>query len=134
MNSALPVKLRVEIINEKIDSLKEDFANFIKDKSFPLEERWSVFLKANNALSNFEPFIQHLDTVETLGFHDNGARGDVTAECVIDRFINYYELEREQDGDYSARTDAEWKMIEEKANTIKEELLEKNLKGWLIDW
>ena len=33
MNSALPVKLRVEIINEKIDSLKEDFANFIKDKS-----------------------------------------------------------------------------------------------------
>ena len=47
----LPVKIRVQIINEKIENLKADFAEFIKDQSRPLSERWDVFVSANDMLS-----------------------------------------------------------------------------------
>lgn len=134
MSTELSVLIRVQIINEKIHALKQDFERYIADKSFPLEERWNVFLEASTDLSNNECYIQHLDSVDTVQFHDNGARGQVTAEGVIEMFMGNYELDRESEGDYSPRTEAEWAVIKEKAIPVKEELLARNLKSWLIDW
>ena len=130
----LPVPIRVQIINEKIHALKQEFESFIADKSRPLSERWDVFVSATTDLSNNKCYIQHLDSIDTVQFHDNGARGQVTAESLIEMFIEDYEFEREADGDWSPRTEDEEKIVNKAADLVKEELLAKNLKSWLIDW
>jgi hypothetical protein len=54
------IKDRVNLLNNEIDFLKPAFEAYIKDKSIPLEERWNVFITANDALSNHSTYIDDL--------------------------------------------------------------------------
>lgn len=125
---------KVNLLNNEIELLKPAFAAFIKDKNYPLEERWNTFISANDALSNKETSIQELDTIDTSDYHENGARGEITAKYLVEMFIENAQFEWEEKGEWRERTEEEWAIAEKNAEPLKEELLEKNLKSWLIDW
>ena len=124
---------KVNLLNNEIELLKPAFEAYIKDKNYPLEERWNTFISANDALSNNEKYVQELETFDISDVHEYG-RGEVTAERLVEMFIEGSQFEWEEKGEWRERTEEEWAIAEKNAEPLKEELLEKNLKSWLIDW
>lgn len=61
-------------------------------------------------------------------------KNEITAKNLVEMFIEGSQFEWEEKGEWRERTDEEWAIVEKNAEPLKEELLEKNLKSWLIDW
>jgi hypothetical protein len=139
--SNLSVKTRVAIINEKIEDLREDFANYIKDKTIPLKERWTVFANANDALSNHEPWIFRFKSINMD--KELNLQGSAPEICGIGRVFKVTDwLEELYEREFFAweksesrdRTDSEWEVIFKFFEPLQEEILENNIKSWCYDW
>ncbi len=123
----LPVKIRVEIINEKVESLRKDFEEFIKDKSRPLAERWIVFSSANDALSEnltYLPDFKFLDK-EKFDWRDQyfvEGRGVSNTIELVNNLVEFRAL------------DNYFKEAEEYYEPLMEEILERNIKQIAFNW
>ena len=116
----IPVKFRVQRINEAIEYLKDDFVSYIKDKEYPLEERWDTFCKAPSELSVREPYINTYSDFKSVNAESDlrdwleiSGRG-----CVV-YAIDIVEEKLEN---------------EEEVDSLKEEFLKHNLKSFELDW
>jgi hypothetical protein len=135
----IPVKFRVDRINEAVEALKEDFYAYITDKSYPLEERWEVFCKANDALSNDNPYLPNIQCLEDIGYdwYDDcfpDGRGSSRVKDFVESLednLDYIE-ESKKDKEYYNRY---WKKYEDlDINQVKEEFLALNIKQIVFDW
>lgn len=125
----LPVPIRVIRINEKIAELKDDFAAFIVDKSRPLEQRWEVFKKANDALSKHS---QYIIRIPCLGesFFEHWFDGD--NKIPDTNMVDF--IETLEDQSWEDNIDLFHIPEETAIEDVKEWILEKNLKSFSYDW
>lgn len=134
----IPVKFRVDRINEAIAALKPDFDEFIKDKSYSLEERWEVFKNANSELSNHQSWIIDLPTKNNYDFswYDEF----YTERYQTINLVQFVEetladLEEEAKDSESYQHESKKKLWESlDVNQIKEWILENNIKSFKHDW
>ena len=115
----IPVHFRVARLNESIETLKPDFEEYLKDKSFSLEERWDTFSMSPLCLSNFSNQIPtfvdsylHSAFVNALHEHFLENRG-VT--------ISVFDLVDMWEGN-------------EFVEPLKEAILEANIKQFTYNW
>ncbi len=137
----LPVKIRVEIINEKVESLRKDFEEFIKDTSRPLAERWKVFREANIALSNEYKHIPRFIKDEVFKTNlktSNYGRGEVInivdlIDCDLHDTVELpAELRAKDDSD--EELERECQEAVKALNPLREEVLQINMKSFCYDW
>jgi uncharacterized protein YhaN len=130
MSTELPVRIRVEIINEKIAELKEEFAKFIVDKDYSLEERWSVFAKANDALSNHNSWTEHFKHPAAEISGDSYGRGECidVVDWVDENLVEVLA------GSFDEPSDKDFENASKDLDSLREEILEKNIKSFCFDW
>jgi hypothetical protein len=137
----IPVRFRVDRINEAIEALKEDFAIYLKDKEYPLEERWNTFCAAPDQLSTITKSITPIHDMKTLNVEplikwqtqDLGMRGVVLrSEEIIEIMLEEisWELQEKQ----NLTEEESFEKTDELVDPMKEEILEKNIKGFTLDW
>ena len=115
----IPVHFRVARLNESITNLKPDFEEYLKDKSFPLEERWDTFSMAPLCLSNFSNQIptfvdSHLHSVFVNALHEHFLEHRGITISVFD-LVGMWD-----DNEF--------------VDPLKEAILETNIKQFTYDW
>lgn len=113
----------LEQATASIATLKSEFAEYVKDQSIPLSERWAMFARAPDVVKHYEPWTQHL----SIGGNEI---------CWYDDFY----IERGQDVDM---VDIVERMVESTLEGIysnpdvfefQEMILSRNLGGFNEDW
>lgn len=144
--SKLPVQFRVARINELIASLKEDFEAYIADTSIPLNERWEVFVEANDALSNHANYLNEYEftSINMDKVHEDwsdvgevyGRGKQISTVEWVSELIENTQLPSETGGNgwRESRTDQDWLEAEKIVAPVKEEILKHNLKHFCFDW
>lgn len=114
--------------NTKIKELIQDFVKLTKqteeqvkkycqDVSFPLEERWGVFIMS--PFGNRGGYLEHFDNLDD---------DIIYGERDYDRNQQIYIVDNINDGDYDQF------LTNEQKNGLKEEVLKKWIKSYDFDW
>lgn len=127
------MKFRVERLNDIIAHTRPDFESYLRDKSYPLAERWDVFLLAPDSLSNRSPWAPDIPPLEAVKYDwlsmyiDGRAR---FPDIYLPDFI--LDLEDNTLGDEGSPYYLEnWA---ETIDNVKEWILDQNLKWMAINW
>lgn len=122
---------RISYIANDIDSVKDHFAEVIKDKSIPLDDRWGLFKSAPDYLKEHSDWIEDFDQFNfepTCDDYERHRKVDMVA--VVERV--------EEDGLEWDEVLKEYKKptIEqvEDTNKFKEHILSINLGSFIMDW
>ena len=119
-----------------------EFKDYIKDKKFPLEERWDNFKFAceNKIFVNVESWVVHLKTLESSHnfswYDDFGVERYETVEFtyIVGRISDNLE-EILEDPDYSEDFRDNYPIItREELHQLKEEILATGYSGFEMDW
>jgi hypothetical protein len=147
------------IARPSISPLKKKFQTVIADKTIPLEKRWALFAKTpiSMGLKNVEPYIQHLKVLDSFIASRPAAlvcsytpRWEWSDWCeerywdidlcdFVDEWLASWKLEDEfsngpvepSDSMYYAQ---EFANQPDLMNALKEEILERNLGQFTMDW
>ncbi len=146
------MKLDTQAVLKQIDEFQlvlavheKTIRQYVVDKSFPLEERWNVFVKSG--LGKIAAYIQHFDALNDFkgsvnnaveeDLHDYQNRGTLIDLTELPDLLEEYEyigkifkVETSYDGN-------EFKEVvftQEHLNQLKEEWLTKFIKGYHFDW
>lgn len=150
------VKQFVEAQKAGINPLKEQFETVIKDTSIPLAQRWELFAMTPSEmnLKNSQSSIQHFQVLDEFNkkyykgkyardfnwFDEYGS--DRHQEIYLVEFIDdfvmdyFYDLdsseeERVYDGDCMM---SEFVKDVKRIDALKEEILQRNLGSFILDW
>lgn len=130
---AKKAKYQEEIIKES-DSIKKEFESYIKDKSIPLEKRWTLFLNSPDEINNHSEWLIKTKSKGMKhileGFEDSPevyGRGKkvIVKELFEDVFLIDQKIFNDLDYD-------EKELFLNK--DAMEELLSKNCGSFCIDW
>lgn len=100
---------RLELFNKAKENIKSDLKKFVVDKSYPLNERWNLFIESDLGDDDvFIPFFKSFDIDHCRDF-------------------NRYEL-------ISVEEILENLETEEEENNFKEEILQMFIKSFIFDW
>lgn len=119
-------KLLLDAFKPRKD-LKKQYLKYIQDQKLPLNDRWDVFVSAPIDLKEEEPWIQKFDIEDKTGefpWFDWGRNRNETVN--VSDFINnigisdLYGLDRQ--------------FTVELLNEFKEEVLQKNIGSFDLDW
>ncbi len=120
----------------KVKEVKNEFAEFIKDKSIPLDERWEFFKEAPEYLKNKSSYIEHFDAETLL------EEGEIVwydefyieryQECELVNVISSIEDRINSKDDYPHSRGADYSV--EFLEAFKEEILQKNMHSFVHDW
>lgn len=122
---------RISYIQNDIDSIKEDFANTIKDTSIPLAVRWDLFVEAPDYLKNHESWIMRFDEFDfDVADQDYERHRQIQMNDVIEGMEEneYWEANPE------AEELPENYVFSEKISKFKEHILSENLGSFIFDW
>lgn len=100
---------RLELFNKAKENIKSDLKKFVADKSYPLNERWNLFIESD--LGNNDIFIPSFKSFDIDHYGD----------------FNKYEL-------VSVEKILENLETEEEENNFKEEILQMFIKSFIFDW
>lgn len=109
------------------------YVEYIKDKTIPLEERWEVFVEAPNEWKNNETWAVDFESEKLLktgnicwhsDFYIERHEIIYVVDFVLDRLPEYLETDNYYGKD-------EIKTI---ADAFKEEVIQKNLGSFVLDW
>lgn len=101
---------RIELFNKAKKSIKSDLKKFVIDKSYPLNERWDLFIESD--LGDIDSYVPDFN------FFDITQYG---------RDFNRYELVSVERISQNLDTD-------EEENSFKEEILQMFIKSFIFDW
>ncbi len=128
MRTEIAMITEIHEINRKIAELKLAFEAYIKNQDYPLDERWSAFCQANDALKN------HFSSYHDFMCMDNGAikydgwllhverNETVHTEFIVELAESYNE----------ERYDPDMRVVD--VDALKEEILSLNLGSYEYDW
>lgn len=127
------IKELQELINN-INKSKNDLCDKVKivcqDKTLPLDERWQLFITSD--FGKHEPFIKYLTNFDTSGY----SRYKVIDLIEIVEYkledIGFYDLEYcLEDPDFNIQ---QYSQELDEINKLREEILEKWIKSYTLDW
>lgn len=126
------MKEKIEKFLLQKEEIEKELREYVKDQSIPLESRWDLFVSSD--LGEERSYILELESYNLDKYYDRGWM-DRGTTIDFDRIYDYlydYELEDydEEEPEYQEIKDR----IEDKINTIKEELLSLFIKSWRFDW
>ncbi len=116
---------KIALINHEIEVLKPDFAEYIKDRTIPLQQRWYLFSIANDRLSKNDIYLVHFE--DKIGESDIENMGDSRNRGETIYTVEWVEGLVE---DMSSEFDEPDNMLD----PLREEILQKNLKSFCFDW
>lgn len=103
---------RLELFNKAKENIKSDLKKFVVDKSYPLNERWNLFIESD--LGDNDVFMSSFESFDINSYYY--------------RNFNRYEL-------ISVKKMLETlKLEEEEENNFKEEILQMFIKSFIFDW
>ena len=111
------------------EPLKDSYLEFIKNKQFSLKKRWEVFCEAPKSFKEHDGWMHHFDIEKKVGemswfdgpfYYDR--RMDIKTESIIERLYDHLDDEEP----------TRW--TEELIQELQEEILEKNLGSFTLDW
>ena len=110
-------------VTGSINSIKADFAAYIRDKDIPLEERWKFFEKAPNFIKEQDSYIHTFKWEQKHGelvWYD-------------DFYCDRYQVV-DMDMIIDSMLDRDEKYTKEMVEDMKEEILSENLGSFINDW
>lgn len=115
----------MKLVTQQIESTKKMVAEYFKDTSVPLEERWAVFEITPNCFKETGDWITRLKSLpeDHIGY-DGPFFTDRYSEVDMLAVVNNIEENYEEDDYYSAID----------LNAVKEEILQMNLGSFTYDW
>lgn len=120
----------VEFLKEK-EELKEEFNNFVDDKSFSLDERWQVYVTyAEEFYPEPENFIIHLDSFNVGEYYRDSIEGRGT---IVDLLTNIKDINWEFNEIGTKFLDKEWHS-QEKIDSVREEIIKNKYTKFTYDW
>ena len=134
----LPKLIESEIrdVQDRIATLKEDFARVIADTELPLEERWDLFVKAPDFLKEYKGWVEDFKAFpcEITWYDDFNKERHETVDTVsiVESIV--------EDVKYSGGDFEKSKLCTRLGITpdvlvaLKEEILSKNLGSFVYDW
>lgn len=130
---------KVNLLNNEIELLKPAFEAYIKDKNYPLEERWDTFSVANDALSNHSTYIGDLREFKSFDSEKWIANwAEIYGRGKSISLVTEVELECDNSNEipegFEGKDSTDYLMMCPSLHPIMEEILEKNLKTVAIDW
>ena len=138
----MPNKLLLQAIthiNYQILQTKPLFEAAIKDTNTPLDERWELFVTANDAFKNFSSYLTSFDSLpdDTImydGLVHMERYQDMTTVDLVDRLIEAI-AETDEEGFVGIYSPEEQEMRRSiDLNKLKEEILATNMGGFTYDW
>ena len=81
------MKEKIENFLELKSKITEELKEFVKDKSIPLEDRWSLFIESG--LSSHKNCIQDFKTFNIEDYHCNSDRYETIEVTSIIEYLNY---------------------------------------------
>lgn len=133
----LTVEQKIESLNDLMKGLKEEFKEFITDKSIELNRRWNCWVAAPKELKKEYSYIQHFKSIDEDAIMYDGWLMHVEKyqivfstdiiECIEENKILAEDLPdlMEEDDERLAKIDI---------NTVKEEILSLNMYSFNYDW
>ena len=103
------LKRDIKCLDEELKTIKKDFEYAIKDQNIPLDERWELFRKSPEYLSNVKDFYELSDKL----------KDKVQRACERYQQYDIYDYLDEDDENY---------------DKYREELLAENIKTVVFDW
>lgn len=119
---------KIKKIGKEVESLKKDFAKFVKDKSLPLDERWGLFVEYGRIYGGEGSWVQHFKVEQKLKHKEICWYDDFYVErrqtVELPQIIESIEENLCEDSDWT----------EELVVEFKEEILDKNMYSFTYDW
>ncbi len=112
---------RLEQFQNVIDGEKRIFEGYIKNKEYPLEDRWEIFIKAPDSLKEYQSWVIDL----------KGLTNNRTFSWYDDFYVERYQT-KDLDADFIERVEEKFPEVD--INSIKEQILENNLGSFRYDW
>ena len=102
---------RIELFNKAKESIKSDLKKFVVDKSYPLNERWDLFIESDLGDDDkYMPYTNFFDI--THKYQSNFKKYELAFVEGISKNLD----------------------TEEKENSFKEEILQMFIKSFIFDW
>lgn len=126
-------------INYQISQTKPLFESAIKDTTTPLNERWELFVTANDAFKNFSGYLTSFgslpdDTIMYDGLVHMECYQDMTTVDLVERLIESI-AETDEEGFVETYSHEEQEMRRNiNLDKLKEEILATNIGGFTYDW
>lgn len=123
-NKEIFLKL-IGLLKAQMDETKEDFIEYFKDKTIPLEDRWEVFAESSNkeVFNNLENRCWNSKVLDKIGlewYDDFGIERYTTGE-----FVDIIEI---------VKRNYKNKLTHELVDELKEEMLQSGYSGFVFDW
>ena len=125
-------KLLLDAFKPRKD-LKKQYLKYIQDRKLPLNDRWDVFVAAPIDIKEEEPWIQEFDIEKKVGkfpWFDWGRERNETVD--VSDFIN--NIDFEDNIGISDLYGLDRQFTIESLNEFKEEVLQKNIGSFNLDW
>lgn len=114
--------------------LKKQYLKYIQNKDLPIDDRWEIFKAAPLEFKENEPWIQSFDIEDKIGafpwFELWGSNRNETINLI--EFIDGIEFDDETGLSDLFGIDEQFSV--ELLNEFKEEILQKNLVSFDLDW
>jgi len=122
---------KIEAYKKKENPLKAEYIAFIKDKTFPLADRWEVYKAAPEEFQDHQSWIVHFEAEKLLpsgriSWYDDFYVEKYSEVCVSD-LIDEQMAEKVEDDEGVVWTP-------EILDAFREEVLQKNLGSFTFDW
>lgn len=129
MRTEIAMITEIHEINRKIAELKPAFEAYIKNQDYPLDERWSAFCQANNAMKNYGHYYYEFKSLNEGALMDEGWLLHVERREVVDteRIVEAAECYNDD-----MEGHGEDRLID--VDALKEEILSHNLGSYEYDW
>lgn len=122
---------------ERINSLKNSFAEAVADKSIPLNDRWAAFERAPSFLKEHALYIVHFncldeDAISYEGWLRHAEKYQVIHTAhIIENLLEHEDFLYHLPGEDTYKLNEKGKAI---YNALREEILERNLGSFEYDW
>ncbi len=115
-----------------VNIAKAQFAETIKDKQIPLEERWKLFEETPLYIKGFEPWVERfIFSGEQIAFYDDF---DVEKGSTVDLhdIVQTLTEQLSHDGHYNPIELTEANILD--LDALKEDILQRNIGSFVYDW